>query len=217
MIIFVQKLFKTLFLLEMAIDRESHEFFTSQFARIFNKLSRGKSSFKWIEEKTTDKWLWIGLFVWNWSIKVFKVMFKTSNWLQSRSSITIINWRTECTSKRLYKTDEETHWLFKVIKESFDLIEVHIIDSFNSYFKDKRINTVINTVVEAFKKVKSGGKQIEVNYIKIVDQKNNRECGYRVIKIVKMLIENEFRIGYLSSFDYADFMNNFVQISVKTL
>ena len=107
--------------------------------------------------------------------------------------------------------------MFKVIKESFDLIEVHIIDSFNSYFKDKIINTLINTVVEAFKEVESDGKQIKVNCIKIVDQKNNWECGYRVIKIVKMLIENEFRVGYLSSFDYSDFMNNFVQISVKTL
>ena len=55
MIIFVQKLFKTLFLSEMVIDRESQEFFTSQFARIFYELSRGKSSFELIEEKTTEK------------------------------------------------------------------------------------------------------------------------------------------------------------------
>ena len=51
---------------------------------------------------------------------------------------------------------------------------------------------------------------MNVNYAKITNQLTNWECGDRLIKISKIFIENKFDFNCLSSFDFADFINNFV-------
>ena len=108
------------------------------------------------------------------------------------------------------ETPESSHWLLIIIDKSFDHVEVYVIDSFNCYFNHSRTKNVITTIIDAFKETENGDKQVNINYVRIINQKTNWECGYRVIKIAKMFIENDFDINCLSKFDYADFMNNFV-------
>ena len=60
------------------------------------------------------------------------------------------------------------------------------------------------------KKKENENQQVNVNYVKITNQLTNWECRDRLIKISKIFIENKFDFNCLSSFDFADFINNFV-------
>ena len=105
---------------------------------------------------------------------------------------------------------KSSHWLLIFLDKSFELIQVYVIDSFNHYFTHKKTLSTISMIIDAFKDTENFNKEVTVSNVKILDQLTYWECGYRMIKVAKILTENNFNINSLSTFDYADFINNFV-------
>ena len=93
-----------------------------------------------------------------------------------------------------------------------------MIDSFTTYFKNTRTKTIVNIIIEAFKESDDSTKLvISVMNVIMTKQRTGWEYGYRVIKIVDLLIQSDFNIDCLKLFYYDDFMENYVMTIAETV
>ena len=98
------------------------------------------------------------------------------------------------------------HWLLIVIDQRIvDDIKMFICDSYDMFFQNENICFFINYIGRALKK-----EEMIVECVMMTNQRTGWECGYRVMKMVDLLLQNDFNIDCFSLFNYQDFLMNFI-------
>ena len=93
-----------------------------------------------------------------------------------------------------------------MIDQRTQYVKVNIIDSFTSFFDHKNIKK-FDSYVERVIKERRNTNPLTVCNIQMTRQKTCWECGYRVLKVIQLLLENNLDVDRLILFNYSLFIN----------
>ena len=102
-----------------------------------------------------------------------------------------------------------SHWMLIIVDQRGSCVKVFVVDSFANNFGDARIEHFIQYVKRAFQ-MEENRKDVVVHNVKITPQRTNWECGYRVLKLIDLLLQENLDVDCFQLFHYSDFMMSFI-------